>query len=464
MGGASVPDVIIEGVDDGIEARHVVADRPGEGRHDATNSPSASATSPGPGSTPRRRLPLPPEDDLATALGPGQWQCGACTLINEPRDRACSACATPRGGAHSAAAHAPSPDGPAVRPPDRVRSERILDEHGWVDVTGHQFPRVPRVAQFPRLPRGGVRITNNNTFNFHGTAGGPPDNINGNNNQAVGAIPTATRILNGLFNGAIVGSVMGGFPGLVIGGLAGAAMGSVVDRTSARRREEGLAEADRVASMLANDMGGIQAGTVRVHRGDTHITALARNRDGQSRVVRVRYDASDPRFRALRGRRSDAESELLSLLIRMSYGNRNGGHDVDGVVLQPEQSFEELLERFGIGTENRGASREVIASYPVETIVGDGGDDVESSSDDGKPSAAPPLDRRGSGLHGTCSICLEENRAGDKVKRLSCGHVFHAACIDEWLGRNAVCPCCKADVAGYVGPPAGAEDAYLGCD
>ena len=477
MGLASASDVVIEGVDDGIEARHAGNGR--QERHDDNSPSESSGTSPGLG-PPRRRLPLPPEDDLeptsnprhagdgAVTLGPGQWQCGTCTLINEPDDRTCSACDTPRAGAQ-----APSPDASAVRPPDRVRSERlldggqrrILDEHGWVDVTA------PSPRQFPRHPRGsGVRITTNNTFNFHGVAG---TNNNGDNDQAGNAIPAATRIFNGLFNGAIVGSVMGGVPGLILGGIAGAAMGTVVDRTRARQREAGRAEADRVASMLATDMGGIQAGTVRVHRGDTHITALARNGEGASRVVRVRYDPSDPRFQALRGRRSDAENELLGLLIRMSYGNRRGGHNMDGVLLQPEESFEELLERFGIGTENRGASDEVIASYPVETIVNndtappannDTSEDVRSSSDGEKPSAKSPLDRQQSSLHGTCSICLEDNKVGDKVKTLSCRHVFHAACIDEWLGRNAVCPCCKADVAGYVGPTRGTEEAYLGCD
>lgn len=36
----------------------------------------------------------------------------------------------------------------------------------------------------------------------------------------------------------------------------------------------------------------------------------------------------------------------------------------------------------------------------------------------------------------TCGICLDET-TNSLVKRLSCGHVFHAECIDRWLGNYA---------------------------
>ena len=38
----------------------------------------------------------------------------------------------------------------------------------------------------------------------------------------------------------------------------------------------------------------------------------------------------------------------------------------------------------------------------------------------------------------SCGICLVAfSGAGDVVKRLSCGHVFHAECIDRWLKNYA---------------------------
>ncbi|KAK9317275.1 hypothetical protein V1524DRAFT_375209 [Lipomyces starkeyi] len=45
-----------------------------------------------------------------------------------------------------------------------------------------------------------------------------------------------------------------------------------------------------------------------------------------------------------------------------------------------------------------------------------------------------------------CAICLEQLEDDDDVRGLSCGHAFHAACIDPWLTtRRACCPLCKAD-------------------
>ncbi|KAK9245858.1 hypothetical protein V1506DRAFT_536839 [Lipomyces tetrasporus] len=45
-----------------------------------------------------------------------------------------------------------------------------------------------------------------------------------------------------------------------------------------------------------------------------------------------------------------------------------------------------------------------------------------------------------------CAICLESLEDEDDVRGLTCGHAFHAACIDPWLTtRRACCPLCKAD-------------------
>ncbi|XP_074571411.1 RING-H2 finger protein ATL8-like [Curcuma longa] len=43
-----------------------------------------------------------------------------------------------------------------------------------------------------------------------------------------------------------------------------------------------------------------------------------------------------------------------------------------------------------------------------------------------------------------CAICLAEFVDGDRVRVLpQCGHGFHAACVDTWLGSNASCPSCR---------------------
>merc|ERR1711920_215443 len=40
----------------------------------------------------------------------------------------------------------------------------------------------------------------------------------------------------------------------------------------------------------------------------------------------------------------------------------------------------------------------------------------------------------------TCIICLSEIEVGDNVRRLPCGHDFHARCVDDWLKLSSTCP------------------------
>lgn len=48
----------------------------------------------------------------------------------------------------------------------------------------------------------------------------------------------------------------------------------------------------------------------------------------------------------------------------------------------------------------------------------------------------------------TCSICLSEYQPEELLRELPCAvsnHVFHAACIDEWLMQKLSCPICRDD-------------------
>ncbi|KAM1857363.1 hypothetical protein ACFX14_007477 [Malus domestica] len=46
-----------------------------------------------------------------------------------------------------------------------------------------------------------------------------------------------------------------------------------------------------------------------------------------------------------------------------------------------------------------------------------------------------------------CSICLQEFKDGENARELPiCGHLFHMACIDQWLKRQASCPMCRLHV------------------
>lgn len=52
----------------------------------------------------------------------------------------------------------------------------------------------------------------------------------------------------------------------------------------------------------------------------------------------------------------------------------------------------------------------------------------------------------------TCAICIEIMNEDSQVRLLTCGHIFHAECVDPWLTtRRAYCPLCKHDY--YVPVP-----------
>ena len=64
-----------------------------------------------------------------------------------------------------------------------------------------------------------------------------------------------------------------------------------------------------------------------------------------------------------------------------------------------------------------------------------------------KAEFVPPAIAPEDGEEETCSVCICEFEAGETLRTLRCGHVYHAECIDEWLlGLSVLCPMCKQDV------------------
>lgn len=45
-----------------------------------------------------------------------------------------------------------------------------------------------------------------------------------------------------------------------------------------------------------------------------------------------------------------------------------------------------------------------------------------------------------------CVICVEDIAHGDAVRTLSCGHVYHQECVDQWLQRSRLCCLCKRPI------------------
>lgn len=68
----------------------------------------------------------------------------------------------------------------------------------------------------------------------------------------------------------------------------------------------------------------------------------------------------------------------------------------------------------------------------------------EDEDDDHIHTAVPPelLTNPGD----SCAICIDTLEDDDDIRGLTCGHAFHAGCLDPWLtSRRACCPLCKAD-------------------
>jgi hypothetical protein len=46
----------------------------------------------------------------------------------------------------------------------------------------------------------------------------------------------------------------------------------------------------------------------------------------------------------------------------------------------------------------------------------------------------------------SCVICFEEYKEDTKVRQISCSHVYHSACIMEWIQKKPEqpdCPQCR---------------------
>ncbi|CAB1322257.1 unnamed protein product [Coregonus sp. 'balchen'] len=96
------------------------------------------------------------------------------------------------------------------------------------------------------------------------------------------------------------------------------------------------------------------------------------------------------------------------------------------------ESYEELLQlEDRLGSVNRGAIQTTIErfTYPHKYQK-----DEELDTDE------------------KCTICLSMLEDGEDVRRLPCMHLFHQACVDQWLATSRKCPICRVDIETQLTP------------
>ena len=194
---------------------------------------------------------------------------------------------------------------------------------------------------------------------------------------------------------------------------------NVVGSGRSSRVAASVSDNDRViAEAMAAAEGGSNFGTLgRGYRNNTGslTSAFHPSLDGMmARMIAQQFGPTNPFSHLL-------QSMTSSTGFTGTGPSQQRGENVDNM------SYEQLLQRFGDGSENRGATTETISSLPT-SIVNDPGQ--------------LPEDKR------QCCICLEDFSQGDGRTSLPCLHGFHTDCVNKWLQSNGSCPICKSSVKG----------------
>jgi len=126
--------------------------------------------------------------------------------------------------------------------------------------------------------------------------------------------------------------------------------------------------------------------------------------------------------------------ELNNISRRSSYSGYENRSE-DNVLIYPNidvMSYEELLElQEKIGSVSKGFTEEEINKIPMINFKKriENGENLEIYTHNEK-----------------CTICQFDYNDGEKLRQLSCTHIFHKYCLAPWLNKEKVCPNCKEEI------------------
>eukprot|EP00816_Leptocylindrus_hargravesii_P013715 CAMPEP_0196803084 /NCGR_PEP_ID=MMETSP1362-20130617/2520_1 /TAXON_ID=163516 /ORGANISM="Leptocylindrus danicus, Strain CCMP1856" /LENGTH=431 /DNA_ID=CAMNT_0042174517 /DNA_START=144 /DNA_END=1439 /DNA_ORIENTATION=+ len=331
-----------------------------------------------------------------------EWACSRCTLLNPNSARLCDACGLQRpAGA--------SDDGQAnYRNPDAVIRERLIpatNYYGGATAANHH----------PNSNFSSTTTTEVHVMRGSVSGGAVLGGIIGGTSAFMRGESLTSGALNGMMTGAMGGAIAGELA-RELGDFAASRSSSSSHPMTTRSRAQHNQQDNSGYYGGGNDSVSDGQGSAAASASASSGTSGSAGRPVSRRSVRV--------VRLNRNPSTDQNAAMMEMMLRSMFapgamGVRGGNID--------NMTYEQILEAFGDGSENRGADEAMISSLPSSTI--------------GKASELQEDQKQ-------CSICLDEFCDNDRVRRLPCLHYFHEDCVDRWLRSNASCPVCKHHIRG----------------
>ncbi|KAL4660899.1 RING finger protein 165-like [Arapaima gigas] len=107
------------------------------------------------------------------------------------------------------------------------------------------------------------------------------------------------------------------------------------------------------------------------------------------------------------------------------------------------ESYEELLQlEDRLGSMSRGAVQSTIERFTIP----------HKYKKRRLQELKIDIDEEDLDIDEKCTICLSMLEDGEDVRRLPCMHLFHQACVDQWLATSRKCPICRVDIETQLTP------------